>query len=127
MKYLQDYVEDKQTQLFRETGSFFAFSNEQFAEQYNKDKKYVAMGCGLYTEKEHVKKLINGLYEINKDGIKQDIEENGIERIVLRELGNYEAFYTYDIEDTLDALKDYGVNRKYVMSVFHKYRKEYTE
>jgi len=33
MKYLNDYTEDKQTELFKHTGSFFAFSKEQYKEE----------------------------------------------------------------------------------------------
>ena len=41
MKYLSDYMEHKQTALFKETGAFFAFSNKQFAESKNPKVKYL--------------------------------------------------------------------------------------
>ena len=32
MKYLSDYMEERQTELFKKTGTIFAFSKEQFEE-----------------------------------------------------------------------------------------------
>ena len=38
MKYLQDYQEEKQTQLFNQFGVFFAFSKVQLNEGFDKNK-----------------------------------------------------------------------------------------
>ena len=102
VKYLSDYINDKNSKLFEETGTFFAFSNEQFKEQMKKGKKYVNMGGGMITEKGNEEKLIKGLNKNYKEGIKQDLKENGKEKIILRELQNYEAFYTGNIDDTVE-------------------------
>ena len=50
--------------------------------------------------------------------VKQDIEENGIEKIIKRELGNYECYYTGEIEDAVEALEDYGITHEQVSNVF---------
>ena len=107
MKYLSDYMESKQTALFKKTGTFFAFSNKQFKESAKKNIKYVNMGAGMITPKPFVEEVINGLHKIYKDSIKQDLNENRKERIILRELINHEAFYVGSIDDTVDKLKDY--------------------
>ena len=118
MKDLQDYVEDKQTALFKETNTIFAFSMEQFNSQKKEGIKYVNMGKGMLTDKRHVKRLINGLDKIYKDGVVQDIKENGLEKIILRELANHEAYYTRTIDDTFDALKMYEVTEDQIWRMY---------
>ena len=118
MKYLQDYREDKQTDLFNRTGSFFAFSNKQFDEQKKEGAIYVNCGSGLVCEKQHVQTLIDELDQINQQAIAQDLADNGYYNIIARELGNYECYYTGDISDAVDELKQYGISRKEVYAVY---------
>lgn len=121
MKYLSDYTNDAQTQLFNDCGAFFAFSTKQF-DKAKKDKiKYVSIGTGLICDKLHVKKLIDGLDAIQEAGIKQDIEDNGKKKIIHRELANHEAQITYDLEDTARALTGYGITDDELKAEFNKY------
>ncbi len=120
MKYLQDYMDNKQSALFQESSAFFAFSNEQLKEGLQKfdlkdTKAIVSMGAGLYVKRENAKSLSEGLDKIWNDAVAQDIADHGLERIILRELGNHEAWYTGDTESTWDALEGYpGIKREYV-------------
>ncbi|MAD65720.1 DUF7659 family protein [Haliea sp.] len=118
MKTLTDYTQKQQTELFEKTGTFFAFSNDQFYEQYQPGKKYVSLGCGMYTPKESVREVVDGLEAIHKAGIQQDIDENGKAAIIERELHNHEAFYVCRIEDTVRALESYNIGEDEI-------RKEY--
>ena len=119
MKYLSDYMEERQTDLFKKTGTFFAFSKKQYEEQADKSKTYVYLGAGMYTEKQFAKDQIEKHYQIYKDAMKQDIKENGHQAIILRELRNHEAFYTNDTESTIEALKDYpGITKQDIMKVY---------
>ena len=120
MKYLAEYMEARQTELFKNTGTFFAFSNSQFMESRKEGKKYVSLGAGMICEKEHVKTLVDGLDLIYKESIEQDIKENGMEAIIIRELYNHEAFYTWEIEDTVDKLKDYPTTEEEIAIVFRQ-------
>jgi len=121
MKYLSDYMEQPQTKLFEETGTFFAFSNEQFDEQAKKGVKYVGMGGGMVTPEEHVKDVINRMYDIYKTCIEIDIKENGIDKIILRELQNHECFYTGDITDCIEKLKDYpSITETKILTIYRK-------
>ena len=61
MKYLSDYMEEKQTALFNRTGTFFAFSQKQFEEGRKDNVKYVNLGQGMLTEKPFVEEVINEL------------------------------------------------------------------
>ena len=128
IKYLSDYINDKNSKLFKETGTFFAFSSEQFKEQMKEGKKYVDMGGGMITEKGNEEKLVKGLNKNYKEGIKQDLKENGKEKVILRELQNHEAFYTGDIENTVETLKDYpGIKAEDIMKSYRKNYSKYSD
>jgi hypothetical protein len=124
MKYLRDYMEDRQTELFKKTGTFFAFSQKQFEEQRKENVKYVNMGQGMLTPDEHYKEVFKELDKIYNDSIKQDIKENGKDKIILRELHNHEAFYVGEIEDTIHKLEDYPFTED---DISHIYQKNYAE
>jgi len=112
MKYLSHYVEAKQTLLFERTGAFFAFSKSQLEDGSKGRPKadFVSLGGGLLAPKENVKDLVNGLSEINSEGIAADIAENGKPAIIQRELGNYETQLSGDMSETVEALVDYDIS-----------------
>ena len=121
MKSLTEYIQDKQTALFKEMGVFFAFSNEQFAKSktpIKKGSKYVSFGSGGYLPSYNLDEFIEKHEKIVTSGIAQDIKENGIEGIIKRELANYECFYTGDIEDCVDALKRYDITAEQILEVY---------
>ncbi|GAB7225913.1 hypothetical protein VoSk93_51340 [Vibrio owensii] len=123
MKYLSDYTQQPQTALFDELGAFVAFSNEQFDAAKKKGIEYVSLGMGMIVPKNNAKKLIERLEEIQKEGIKQDIAENGKEAIIRRELFNHECFYTGDICDCVEKLEDYGYSYDEIYQVYsHIYK-----
>ena len=107
MNYLIHYTEKAQTALFQETGSFFAFSQKQFNEQSKQDVKYTSVGAGLICPSENVKKLLDGLEEINKKGVKLDVAENGPDAIIRREYFNYETQISRDRSEAIEALESY--------------------
>jgi len=107
MKYLSDYMELKQNELFQKTGTIFAFSQKQFEEQRKENVKYVDLGQGMITEKPFVTEVINELHNIHKEAMVQDIKDNGIQGVIQRELENYETYYTNDLEPAMEALESY--------------------
>jgi len=119
MKYLHEYMEDAQTQLFKRMGSFFAFSNSQFDEAKKEGVTYTDMGAGLICPKENALELSKGLEDISKKGIAQDIAENGKEAIIKRELYNHECFYTMDYSDCVDKLEDYDFSIDDIKKVYN--------
>ncbi|HBB9944267.1 hypothetical protein JHS95_23485 [Vibrio parahaemolyticus] len=118
MKYLSDYTQQPQTALFDELGAFFAFSNKQFDEAKKEGIEYVSLGMGMIVPKNNAKKLVERLEEIQKEGIKQDIAENGKEAIIRRELFNHECFYTGDICDCVEKLDEYGYSYDDIYQVY---------
>ena len=120
MKYLSDYIEEKQSTLFKKHGVFFAFSDKQYQEQKKEGVKYVSLGMGTLCPKENAKAFIDEHHDLVKAGIAQDVEENGIDGVIIRELGNHEAFYTGDAESTVDALDGYPTTKEYIWQLFRK-------
>lgn len=122
MKYLQDFMEDRQTKLFKKTGAIFAFSNKQFLEQRKLGISYVNLKMGLFCPKDQVETLINNLYIIYKESIQEDLKENEKIKIIKRELSNYECYYTGDITDVIEKLEDYNISKAEIIKVFNKER-----
>jgi hypothetical protein len=125
MKYLSNYIEEAQTKVMREYGAFWAFSDEQFKEQKAEDLKaeeYTHLFAGLMCPKDNAKSLLDGLDEVVQKGIQQDIEENGKDNIIKRELANHEAYYSRSIESTEEALKGYNFTREDILKI---YKEEY--
>lgn len=130
MKYLQDYIQDEQSALFKELGVFFAFSREQFdtGAAANQDKKpegtrWCDMGIGMFMPSVNVEEFKRRHTQIVSNGIARDLKENGRHSVIVRELRNYECFYTGEIDDALGALKDYGISAEEVRKVFRAPRK----
>lgn len=118
MKSLADITGQKTTALFDRLGVFFAFSKSQFEEKQVKCIIYVSMGSGMVCPKANADELHKEFQEIVKVGREQDMEENGRAGIIHRELANYGTQITGDIDDTVDALADYGITREEIQSEY---------
>jgi hypothetical protein len=129
MKSLSDYTEQAQTKLFDECGVFFAFSKKQFEEGCEKvgasaDNKVMSFGAGGYLLSKNYDVFEAGMEQIQAEGIKQDIEENGLEGIIQRELANYEVQITGDWKQLLETLEDYkGITEEMVYEQFKIFMK----
>lgn len=99
--------EEKRTVLFKEVGLFFAFSDQQFAENktpLTEGDKYVSIGAGGYLQKSKVDEFIKSSKAITK-WEKDEIKNKKLAREqIAYELANHEAYYTGELEDTYDAL-----------------------
>lgn len=104
MKYLSDYMNDKQTELFNQVGAFFAFGPDQLNEQRVPGVKYVPLGAGLICPQDKVKELKTGLETILTEAIHQDVADNGPDKIIEREYWNYETQITMNPSDATDAI-----------------------
>ena len=118
MKTLSNYTEKAQTLLFKDKGVFFAFSDEQFNEQKKENVEYVSLGAGMICPKENAKDFLIKFNQISEQGIKLDMEENGKDKIIYRELCNYECFYVGDATDAIQALKRYNFSENEIMKVY---------
>lgn len=120
MKYLSHYLEPKQTKLFKEYGVFFAFSTKQFDSQKQPDTKYINLGAGMLCPENNVKTFTKAHSDIIKEAIQDDIDDNGIENIIKRELENYECYYTNDLFDCVNALEDYKITQKQIIEIYNQ-------
>lgn len=118
VKYLSNYIEKGQELAFTNNGAFFAFGNKQFEENKKDGVVYVNCGSGLICPKDNADKLFKELNEITAKGIELDLQENGKEYIIKRELSNYECYYTGDISDAVDVLKKYNISEDEVIKIF---------
>ena len=130
MKYLADYMEKRQSELFKNKKVFFAFNDEQVKEgmikhSVSKEDKIVSLGSGMLCPKTNAGQVLQSLDEIYRDSIDQDIKENGIDKIILRELLNHEAFYVGDVEDTKRKLMDYPITKEQIIEVYYKHYDKY--
>ena len=121
MNYLNDYTEKPINELFDKYGAFYAFSNDQFREKAIKAVKYCKVGIGLILPKIHFKDFQDEYLQIIKECIQKDINENGLDNIIERELANHECYYTYNYNEInfLDSLKDYPISKEDIKRVFH--------
>lgn len=127
MKFLQEYIEEKQTECLNKFGVIFAFSVEQFHEQKAPDTTYVNMGMGMLCPKEHVRQFIDEHHQIVTEGIAQDISDNGADAIIVRELHNHESFYTGDPTNAIEALSAYGFTIEHINKIFREEQIKYYE
>lgn len=117
---LSQLIQEAQTECFNKHGVFFAFSPQQLNEQKKEGVEYVSLGSGLICPKDAVKAFVEDHSNIVDAGIRLDLERNGKEKIIRRELANYECYYTGDIDDCVEALEDYGITAAEVATVFNK-------
>lgn len=118
--------ERKVSDIIAECGMFFAFSNEQFDENktpLKEGEKYARLGAGAFIPKSKLDQYLGSMEGLNK-WYKDTVKSNKLRREnIIYELSNHEAWYSYDIEDTLNALgSDY--TEAEVMEVF---RAEYNK
>ena len=117
--------EAKQTELFKAVGLFWAFSNEQFTKNktpLKEGEKYVSIGMGGYLPKGNVDQFLNGMKEINA-WFKAEVNQNKETRraLIAYELANHEAYYTGEVDATLDALGS-DFTRPEVVKVYNEER-----
>lgn len=121
--------EAKYSQLINDCKMFFAFSNDQFNEnktELKEGEKYVSIGGGGYMPKSFVNNWIEGNKNITKWYNSEVKKSKNEESEILYQLKNYECFYTYDIEDAYNVLKD-RYTLEEVWKVFHDNKEKYQD
>lgn len=108
-------LRDRQQKEFNELPLGFAFSDKQFEEMMkgwglspeDTDKIYSLPGGGYIQKKDH--KLLHEMMDRHEKELQEAIKEDEtgegfIYYMFLDELNDHEYGYTWDLEDTLDAL-----------------------
>ena len=124
---MSSYIQEKQTELFQELGVFFAFGNKQFEEIKEDGVDYcTVLGAGDCVPKDKAKEFVDRLSIIHQEGREKELAEIGIDAIIEEQLVNHEAFYTGDIEDTVDSLAGYDVTYEQVRTIYDKVSSKYS-
>ena len=129
MKYeaYKDLERDRVGDLMHRCGVFWAFSNKQFEENrtpLEEGDKYVSIGAGGYLPKSKLQEFQSGMDAIS-DWTTEAAQQLDAEDAILHELGNYECFYTGDIEPAMQVLEDMGYSRNQVSKVYRAYAGSY--
>lgn len=131
MKYLSDYLKEEQNKLLEECKCFFAFNNKQYkkgVEKYPNVGKWVHVrNVGMFVPKENAEIFLERHSKLVEEAIKQDVAENGKKGVIHRELGNHEYSYTFCIDQTVDALQDYGITVDEIRAETGPYLKAFRE
>ena len=125
MKNLKTLKQEKQKKcdaLATECQIFFAFSNQQLAENkvpLEDGDKYVYLGSGAFMPKSKVQIYKDGIAKIDSE-FKKELKENKLRKqLIATELVNYECYYSGDITDCLESLgKDF--TEEEVMEVYNE-------
>lgn len=107
MKYLTHYLEQGTKDLMQKHKAFWAIGDEQFNEKKVDGVTYTQLVSGMIVPVDEADALLKGLNENLNKSIKQDIEENGIENIISREIGNHEVTYTGDLDELKEHIECY--------------------
>ncbi len=121
---LREFLDKAQSELFDEFGAFFAFSDAQFNEKKKEGIDYASAGAGLLVPKDRLQEFYDRHDKIVEVGIAQDVEKNGIEKIIKRELANYECYYTGSIDDCVEALEDYPCTKEDILAIYNKTKRK---
>lgn len=119
-KKLSSYTDQPITELFNKYGAFWAFSNSQFNEAKKDNIEYVTFWGNCFCDKTTVKLFINEYHSIFEQQKNLFLLENKKEDIIKYELANYESFYTGEIEEAFEVLKQYGFTLEEVKKVYYQ-------
>lgn len=129
---LKEEKQQKYNKLLNDCNVFWAFNNEQFEEGKAKNPledgdKYVQIFGGGIMPMSKVQALKDGGKAIEKWYREELKKEKNLRRDnIVYELGNHEAWYTHDIESTMDTLgPDYTA--KEVWKVFYEEKEKQME
>ena len=113
------------SQILSDCKVFFAFSNEQFAEnktELQDGEKYVSIGSGGYMPKSKIQNWMKGWEDLKKwEKVKMKNKKEIQDAEILYELRNHECFYVCSIEDVLHIFKG-KYTAKRIQAVYNKHR-----
>jgi len=107
---------------FSKYGAFFCFWDKQFEEKSEKWVKYVNLWAGLIARKDNYKEVVEKFNKHCEDEKKRRTEEQWLESIIKYELNNHEVYYTGDLTDVMEILKEYWAEEEEVRKIFLKER-----
>lgn len=121
-------MNEKLSELFEKHGVFFAFSDAQFEAKKQAGVEYAGLIGGGVIPAGNVKAFYEDMAILNAEQKEYNLKHFSKEKLILDELFNHEAFYTWEIEDTYEVLNGmYDFTKEEVQEVFSKYRDKYSD
>lgn len=121
-KEVQGQIDDLLSEVFKRHDVFFAFSEAQVEEQKKEGIEYAYnRSLNMFYNIKSRGKVIKEMEAAVDEGIALDKQLNTKEQIIIRELLNYECFYTGSPADAIEKLEDYDYTKEEVVEVFKKY------
>lgn len=120
----------KYDELFKAVDLFWAFGESQWnegkkAHPVDEGFKYVSIGMGGYFPGQNKQTYIKGMDAINAWEKQENAElkknRDEIEKAILYELNNHEAFYSGEIDDVIDLFKGVYTTEQ-IRKVYRKYQ-----
>jgi len=115
---------------FSKWKAFFAFEEKQLNEArerlwISKDEKLVSLGMWLIALKSNYKEMIEAMNKHYKEEAERRKKLQTKEEIIEYELRNYEAYYTWNISDTVEVVKEYWFTEQDVLKVYNLTKDKY--
>jgi|14BtaG_2_1085337.scaffolds.fasta_scaffold11058_3 hypothetical protein len=131
MKKGKKWLNSEIERIYDKYDAFYAFSDKQYKEGRKKGVGYISMGGGLLVPKNNAREfhevLMNAMNEHKAymRNLLEDTKER--EELIKYELNNYECFYTGDIYQCVESLKEYDISRDEIAEVFQKEYRLYSK
>jgi len=119
VKYVQDEIDN----VLKRYGAYlFSDLNQADTILSDKSEEYGNygnwMGKDLIAPKSTAPQLIQELDALKEKGIQLDIQNNGVEAIIKRELDRQDCYSKKDISDCVEELKPYNIPEQEIGKVF---------
>ena len=107
MQTINQLAKTQVTAILNKYHTFFAFSNEQFEDQVNKDYKYVACPHGMYAPKQYADNVMSEISAAYSDAAKVVQSQSSKKERIWYEFSNHECQISMDYSDAVDALSSF--------------------
>lgn len=117
----QQELNKELSKIWDQYGAFFAFSSKQFKENMKEGIEYKNTGAGLICPVDNVQPMESAMESAINEFQANDLKNTGREKLIWRELANYESQITMDPRNAIEALESYGITEKEVMKQWPAY------
>ncbi|MFS2717030.1 hypothetical protein AAH068_19170 [Bacteroides uniformis] len=107
IEQIHEEQQKKLSAMFEEFGVFFAFSKQQFEQSRKEGVEYVSGFAGMIIPKDNVTLVDERLDHIHEEAAALMREHIPMEKYILYELYNHEAFYTGEVDEVLKLARSY--------------------
>src|SRR5690606_17950952 len=95
------------TELFKNNGAFFAYSNKQFNEQKKEGIQYINILAGLMAPKDKAKFILSEMERLYDESVIEHVKNETAEKIISYEYFNHETQLTGETNSIVDLFTEY--------------------